>query len=227
MYLTSDWENAWGWNAGILFKPSPTWRIGASYRAQQSIDFKGKAHFTQILTGSPQFDAAVKAGLPADQGISTSINFPAIAAAGIATTMIPNWDVEFDVTHTTWSRFKNLDIAFATPALNLHRPQNWQNTNSFRLGANHPVSPNWDVRFGAVYDENPQPQEGVGPLLPDSDREGVSFGVGYHKGPWIIDATEFVLHFKDRSTGGINSDNFNGTYKTDANLIGVNFGYRF
>jgi long-chain fatty acid transport protein len=228
VYLASDWENNWGWNVGLLFKPTPQWRFGASYRTDQTIDFKGDAKFTQILTGNAQFDAAVRAGLPANQGISTSINFPAIAAVGVATTIIPNWDVEFDVTHTTWSRFKNLDIAFDnTPALNLHRPQNWEDTNSFRLGANHPVNPNWDVRFGVVYDENPQPTEGVGPLLPDSDREGVSFGVGYHKGPWIIDATEFVLHFKDRSTGGINSDHFNGTYKTDANLISVNFGYRF
>jgi len=85
----------------------------------------------------------------------------------------------------------------------------------------------WDVRFGAVYDKNPQPTEGVGPLLPDSDREGLSFGVGYRKGHLMVDATDFVLHFKKRSTNGISSDRFNGTYKTDANLIGVNLGYRF
>lgn len=228
VYLSSDWESEIGWNAGVLFKPSPTWRIGAQYRTDQSIDFKGDAHFTQIMTGSPQFDAAVKAGLPPDQGIRTTINFPAIASIGVATTIIPTWDIEFDVTHTTWSKFKNLDIAFnTTPALNLHRPQNWENTNSYRLGTNHPVTPDWDVRLGFVYDENPQPTEGVGPLLPDSDRQGVSFGVGYHKGPWIVDVTDLVLHFKDRSTQGVNSDNFNGTYKTDANLISVNFGLRF
>jgi len=67
----------------------------------------------------------------------------------------------------------------------------------------------------------------VGALLPDSDREGVSFGVGYHKGPFILDVTEFALHFKTRSTEGISSDNFNGVYKTDANLISLNLGYRF
>ena len=43
----------------------------------------------------------------------------------------------------------------------------------------------------------------------------------------MVDATDFVLHFKKRSTNGISSDRFNGTYKTDANLIGVNLGYRF
>jgi hypothetical protein len=43
----------------------------------------------------------------------------------------------------------------------------------------------------------------------------------------MIDLTDFVLHFKKRSTNGTSSDNFNGTYKTDANLIGIDFGYRF
>jgi long-chain fatty acid transport protein len=228
VYLTSDWENQWGWNVGVLLKPTPAWRIGASYRTDMTVDFAGKAKFTQISTGNAQLDAVVKAGLPPNQGISTSINFPAIMSVGIATTLVPNWDLEADVTRMTWSRFQNLDIAFnTTPANNLHRPQNWHDSNSYRLGANHPVTPDWDVRFGVVYDENPQPTEGVGPLLPDADREGVSFGLGYHAGPFVVDVTEFLLHFKTRSTMGTSNDNFNGTYKTNANLISLNLGYRF
>ena len=132
------------------------------------------------------------------------------------------------MTHTTWSRFQSLDVAFAqTPAINLHRPQNWHDTNSYRIGANRTVTSNWDVRLGAVYDENPQPTAGVGPLLPDADRIGVTFGVGWHSGPWMVDVGDMVLHFKERSTNGQSNDNFNGTYKTDANLIGVNVGLRF
>jgi long-chain fatty acid transport protein len=227
-YLRSDSANDSGFNLGVLFKPTPAWRIGASYRSEQSIDFKGNAHFTQFPTGNAQFDAAIKAQLPPDQGITTSINFPSITIAGIATTAIPNWDVEFDVSHMTWSTFKSLNVVFlTTPAANLTRPQNWKDSNAYRLGANHRVNDEWDVRLGAVYDENPQPTEAFGPLLPDSDRIGASFGVGYRRGHFTADLTDFILHFKKRSTEGISSDNFNGTYKTDANLIGVNIGYRF
>ena len=227
-YLNSDWETTWGWNAGILFKPSEAFRVGVSYRPGTTIDYDGTATFTQIPTNTP-LDVLVKAQLPPEQSITTSINFPAVLQAGIATSAFGHdWDLEADVTHTTWSRFKSLDVAFGTTtALNFTRPQNWHDTYSYRVGANKKASANWDVRFGALYDENPQPTEGVGPLLPDSDRIGVSFGVGYHHGPWIVDLTEFVLHFKTRSTNGVSSDNFNGTYKTDANLISVNLGYRF
>jgi long-chain fatty acid transport protein len=227
-FLNSKWDNAWGWNAGLLFKPSSNWRVGLSYRADMTINYKGQAHFTQIPTGTP-LDPIIAAQIPPDQGIKTAIDYPAILVGGVATSFGNGWDVEGDVTHTTWSRFQALSVSFdTTTALNFTRPQNWTDSYSYRLGANKKVNSDWDVRFGVLYDENPQPLEGVGPLLPDADREGASFGIGYHRGPWIIDLTEFALHFKNRSTNGVpQNDNFHGTYKTNANLISFDFGYRF
>ncbi|HYM62153.1 MAG TPA: outer membrane protein transport protein [Thermoanaerobaculia bacterium] len=227
--LDSGFDNAaWGYNVGILLKPNSSWRFGLSYRGDMKINYKGTAVFTQIPTGNAELDAVVKAGLPPNQPITTQINFPATLIGGIAYTGFTNWTIETDITHTTWSKFQNLDIIFTqTPANNLHRPQNWKDTFSYRLGVNRTLGQNWDARIGGVYDKNPQPTEGVGPLLPDSDREGVAFGLGWHSGPFLIDVTEFALHFKNRSTQGINLDHFNGTYKTDANLITIDFGYKF
>jgi long-chain fatty acid transport protein len=227
-FLNSKWDNAWGWNAGLLFKPSSNWRLGLSYRGDMTINYKGQAHFTQIPTGTP-LDPIIAAQIPPDQGITTAINYPAILIGGVATSFGNGWDVEGDVTHTTWSRFQALAVSFdTTSALNFTRPQNWTDSYSYRLGANKKVNSDWDVRFGVLFDENPQPLEGVGPLLPDADREGASFGIGYHRGPWILDLTEFALHFKNRSTNGVpQNDNFHGTYKTNANLISFDFGYRF
>jgi long-chain fatty acid transport protein len=225
-YLNSDWDSAWGYNVGVLFKPG-AWRLGASYRAPMTIDYKGSATFTQISTGNAQLDALAKQGIPPNQPISTSIDFPATAVVGVATTMFPHWDIEADYTRTTWSRFKSLDIAFAqTPASNVHRPENWKDTSSYRIGANRQIGNKWAVRLGFVYDQNPQPAEGVGPLLPDSDRLGASFGVGWNHGPLRIDLTEFILHFKNRSTN-VNDQGFNGSYKTDATLPAINIGYKF
>ena len=228
VYLSSDWASAWGYNVGVLFKPSDRVRIGASYRSDMDIDFKGDATFTQIPTGNPQIDGLVRANLPPNQKIATTLPFPATAIAGLAFTVVPKTDLEFDITRTTWSRFKSLDIAFATtPAANLSRAQNWKDTSSYRIGLNHAATEAWDVRFGILYDQNPQPTKAVSPLLPDADREGVTFGVGHHRGPWIVDASVFVLHFKTRSTEGQSQENFNGTYKTNAALFSFNLGYRF
>ena len=228
VWLNSNWSSAWGWNVGVLWKPSDMLRVGASYRSAMTINYTGEAQFTQISTGNAQLDALVKAGLPPNQPISTSIPFPATAYLGIGTGAIKNWDVEFDITNTNWSRFKTLNVAFSqTPAINLNRPENWKNANSYRLGANHPVTSHWDVRFGLGFDKNPQPTAAVSPLLPDADRKFATFGVGYHPGPWVIDWAVMMLHFDTRNTFGQSAEGFNGSYKTDATLMSLDFGYRF
>lgn len=226
--LNSDWNDAWGFNAGLMFRPVDKWSIGVSYRGPMDIDYTGDADFTQISTGNAQFDALVARQVPPDQAIKTTINFPGMYALGIASDIVPGWRIEYDTTYTTWSRFKELNIDFENPATpDLHTPENWTDTWQFRIGANHPVTETWDVRLGAVYDQNPQPVEGVGPLLPDSDRVGPSFGFGFHGEHWSVDVDEFFLIFMTRNTLGKNENNYNGTYKTTANLFSFNVGYTF
>jgi long-chain fatty acid transport protein len=226
--LVSEYGDDIGFNAGILLKPTDRFRIGASYRSAMDIDLDGRAEINQILTGNPQFDAVIASRLPPDQPINTTFPFPSIAQVGFAFSPNETWDLEFDVMRTGWDRFKALAVNFeTTPAASFVRPQNWEDSNSYRFGVNHNATANWDVRFGAVYDQNPQPVESVSPLLPDSDRIGGSLGAGFHTGPLTIDGSLLVLHFKDRSTQNSNAEGFNGVYETDALLWSVNLGYRF
>lgn len=226
--LASDYASDIGWNVGILFKPSERLRFGASYRSDMDLDLDGEAQINQIPTGNAQLDAVIRTQLPPNQPIEAAFPFPAVAAVGVAFSPNENWDVEFDVTHMTWSRFEALSVQFmTTPAASFTREQNWEDSSAFRLGANYNATPDWDVRLGALYDQNPQPTEAVSPLLPDSDRIGVTFGAGLHRGPWIADFAAFLLHFKDRSTRGLNAEGFEGVYETDIVMWCVNLGYRF
>lgn len=227
IYLGGDWGSSMGWSAGLLFKPNDRLRFGLSYRAAMDIDIDGEATFTQIPTGNAQFDAIVRAELPPNQAISTTIPFPAHTAVGIGWAGTA-WDLDFDITHTTWSRFDELVVEFAeTPKDNLIRPQLWEDTMSFRLGGNRRVTDDWDIRLGALFDENPQPTAQVGPLLPDADRVAVSFGAGFHRGPWIVDSGLMFLDFLERSTDGQSAEGFNGTFRTHATLYFLNLGVRF
>ena len=46
------------------------------------------------------------------------------------------------------------------------------NTHAVLRGTTQPFPDElWDVRFGVLYDENPEPITAVSPLLPDSDRD--------------------------------------------------------
>jgi long-chain fatty acid transport protein len=226
--LVSQYGDSIGWNAGVLFKPTEMIRIGASYRAAMDIDLDGDAEVSQIFTGVPQFDAFVSTLLPPDQPINTKFPFPSIASVGVAVSPTENWDVEVDVIRTGWSAFDALSVNFeTTPSRSFVRTQNWEDSNSYRLGINHNATEHFDVRGGVLYDENPQPIEAVSPLLPDSDRLGATIGAGWHAGPLTVDGSLLVLHFKDRDTRGQNAEGFNGEYETDALLWSVNFGYRF
>ena len=226
--LASEYGHDIGYNVGILFKASDRIRFGASYRSEMDVDLEGEADFTQISTGNAQLDALVGATFPNDDAISTTLPFPAVAAVGVAFSPSDRVDIEFDITHMTWSRFEALAVDFENqPARNFVREQNWDDSSAYRLGTNIEATPEWDVRLGVLYDENPQPVEAVSPLLPDADRIGVTFGAGWHHGPWIVDGAAFILHFKDRSTEGRNPEGFDGTYETDAVLWSINFGYRF
>ncbi|HYO75061.1 MAG TPA: outer membrane protein transport protein [Thermoanaerobaculia bacterium] len=226
--LVSEYGHGIGFNAGVLFKVTDAFRVGASYRAPMDIELEGDAEITQIPTGIAQYDAIVATQLPPDQRINTDFPFPSIATIGAAFSPNENWDVELDIMRTGWSRFEALAVNFeTTPNASFVREQNWEDSNSFRLGINHNATANWDVRFGALYDQNPQPIEAVSPLLPDSDRIGASFGAGWHAGPLLIDGSVLVLHFKDRDTNGRNEEGFNGMYETDALLWSMNVGYRF
>ncbi len=226
--LVSEYGDDIGYSVGVLYKPSDRFRFGASYRADMDIDLEGDAEITQISSGNAQLDALVKSQLPPNQRINTVMPFPAIATVGVAFSPTETWDVELDLMHTKWSAFEALAVNFeTTPAAGFVREQNWEDCSSYRLGINHEATDMWDVRFGAVYDENPQPTEAVSPLLPDSDRVGVTFGTGWHHGALRADWSLMVLHFLDRDTNGLNPEGFDGKYEMDAVLWSINLGYKF
>ncbi|MBI2212085.1 MAG: outer membrane protein transport protein [Acidobacteria bacterium] len=227
--LQSDEVNdAWGWNVGVILRPSETWSVGVNYRAPITIDYKGDATFTQILTGNPQFDAIVATQLPPEQAIKTAIDYPDQLHIGIATTAIPTWTLELDAVRTGWSDFETLVVDFENPSTpDLVNNEQWEDAWSYRLGANKRVNDMWQVQLGVVYDESPQPVWNVGPLLPDSDRVGLSFGVELTHGKWTLSLADLYLPFVDRDTLGQNEDGFNGVYETTANLMSFDLGYKF
>ncbi|HQU33710.1 MAG TPA: outer membrane protein transport protein, partial [Thermoanaerobaculaceae bacterium] len=89
-------------------------------------------------------------------------------------------------------------------------------------------SPSLAWQIGALYDKSPVPTISVSPLLPDADRRGASIGASFSLTPKTsLDVSYLYLKFKDRSTQGMNYDNYEGTYKTTANLFGFTVVHRF
>jgi long-chain fatty acid transport protein len=230
--LKSDFKVGYGWNVGLLDKVNNSFSWGLSYRSRVTVDYTGNARLTQNLTGTP-FDALIPSVLPLnrDLPVKTSIDFPDMASLGASFAVSRNTLVEVDVNWTGWSSFDVLNIDFTHNDLpDAQRLERWNDAYNYRLGVrwNAPSGAQW--RAGYVYDETPQPEEAVTPLLPDSNRNGVSVGWGQSYGGARLDVALMYLTFEDRTRAQSFRDEdpaqaFFGTYHNQAWLLGLTVGF--
>jgi len=226
--LESETNSGVGFNVGLLAKLGDTVSVGASYRSKVGIDFEGTSSFVQIPTGNAQLDAILRTRVPQGSlGTTTHIDFPAIASVGIAKVW-NKWTVEGDVNWYGWSSFGQLPITLeGRPDLSEVVEENYDDAFQFRVGLERALNEAWSVRGGYFFDQSPAPAESVSPLLPDADRNGFALGLGWKGARWRADAASWLVLSPDRSTEGVNSDDYNGTYKGSAFTFGLSVGYTF
>lgn len=230
--LEGDYSEGYGFNVGILHKVNPSFSWGLSYRSKITVDYEGDARISQVATGNAQFDAIIRSRLPFDKDlpVETSIEFPDEASLGLAFGLSPNLLLETDFNYTGWSSFDELPITFTGGATNSLPssvvPQNWEDAYNYRAGLRWNASSTSQWRIGYVFDESPQPEEAVSPLLPDADRNGFTLGYG-HSGAIGFDLAVMYLDFKERSRNRSfeNEGDFFGTYNTKALLIGATLNF--
>lgn len=232
--LVSDgFEFDLAWGAGIKVKPTPEMSIGASYHSAVTVDYTGAATFTQRSTGHTDLDALIASRLPVNQPVplATAIEFPAVTQVGLSYTFGQKLTAEVAGTFTQWDVLQSATLSYGAvdgkqvPSTVI--PFNYENAWAYRFGLNYKASDKMEVLAGFVYDQTPQPDLAVSPLLPDANRSGYSLGmsskVGKHS---AIDFSVLYLYFHERTTT-TNKDNFNGTYQTTAWLPVFHFRTSF
>lgn len=219
-----NWASGWGYNAAVLAKLGAGFSAGMTYRSRVEVKYdKAEASFVQFPTGHADFDAIVASMLPFGDNVpgETSITYPAELRAALA------WQkggltVAFDAVRMGWDSFKTLPITIVgRPDLSSNREENYKDTTTYRLGMEYRTSPKFAFQLGVLKDPTPVPTDSVSPLLPDADRMGYSAGLSWNLSPKVrADVAYLFLPFDTRSTDGLDHDNYNGTYKTTANLLG-------
>jgi long-chain fatty acid transport protein len=210
--------DGWGYNFGILWKPIKQVSVGLAYRSEIKLDITGDADFLSSGAGPASFSVDA----------STEITLPDTWSLGIAYKPTERLTLEFDVDRFGWSSYDELDIDLPVPGSTLGdpaaAPKDWDDCWAFRFGAQYGVTENLDLRVGYAYDNTPQPDETVGPELPDSDRHNYTFGIGYRVGKATFDLAYMFVDFKDRK---VDNAIQTGTYKSEAHLVGANLTYKF
>ena len=82
-----------------------------------------------------------------------------------------------DIIYTTCSSFDTLEFDFKNePQLDYGNGMFYENTFTFRFGAEYKVSDKVAVRGGIAFDQTPVPDEYLSPANPDSDKFSFSGG---------------------------------------------------
>ena len=213
--LTSN--GGWGYNAGLLWKPSPALGIGAAYRSKITVDYDGTATITARPTGDPVFDQLVATQIPFGVNpVKTQIVFPASINTGVGIHFSQNFTLSLEADWTEWSQFAALNITFPGTGLpDINRQTGWSDSWAYRAGIEWKFAGGWAARVGYYYDNTPQPMQDVGPLLADNDRNVYTGGFGYNTPSWGFDVGGAYIVFKKRNVTESN-DNFFGQYQEKA-----------
>lgn len=208
--------SAYGFNVGVMFKPTEELSLGATYRSEVTVE----------ATGTAKFDPSYSV-LPAGD-ISSKLPLPATALVGVAYKLMPELEIEADYQFVGWSAYKELAIEFkADPTKNTVSPKDYEDSYIVRVGAEYTVSDDLQLRAGYLSDRSPVKTEFVEPLLPDANRNGFNVGLGYKLADNIkLDLSYLLLLFEDRKAENTEVA-FDGVYRNMANLLGINFGYTF
>ncbi|MFN2257475.1 MAG: OmpP1/FadL family transporter [Desulfuromonadaceae bacterium] len=226
MELEADGDG-WGYNAGLLWKPSERLSIGIAYRSEIELDFDGDADY-QITTAGQTVYAA-KAGytdMVYSTGAKTEITLPDMWSFGVAFKPMDKLTVEFDADRFGWSSYDSLDIYFDENTIlpDSIMPKDWNDVWAYRVGMQYEMTEALDLRLGYARDNNPIPNDTIGPELPDADRNNYTFGFGYKGKRAVFDFAYMWVDFDDRE---VDNKIQSGTYKSDAYLFAANLTYFF
>ncbi len=165
-----------GYNLAISYKPTPDITVAATYRSNVDLNEEG----TATINGYPM-DASVEVPLPAALNIAVS------------KTWNDTFTLEAVYERTYWSTYETLQFVGTPLPIT---PKNWEDTNTFRLGATM-VMDKITMMMGFAVDETPVPVATLGFELPDSDAKIFSMGFRYQQNENLSWGAALLIDSKD------------------------------
>ncbi len=234
-------DNAWGWNAGVLFNLSPVTKVGISYRSAVKYTATGNVTLSGDGTGNGNTTAQLLSGAGYASDVKADIKLPDTWIFSATQKLNDQWEMLGDLSWTGWSSIPKIDIIrtsgarAANPATQLAQSLNTDFRDTWRaaLGANYKYSDSTKLKFGIAYDQTPVKGPGTRLVsLPDNNRWWLSFGVQWlpSKGSAVdVGVTRLFLKNPD-----INNDQraslqglVNGSYSDSAWVLGAQYSVSF
>lgn len=220
-------KDGYGWNVGLMYKPSDTLSFGATYRSSVKA----------TLYGGRFKVAAYAVDLP----VEAELEVPDLATVGAAWKANEKWLFSLQGDYANWTTYDELkfinsdtgnviDLG-AGPVI---QRKGFGPAYSVRFGTQYTMNSKWKLRGGLAYDTNPVYSKYFETRVPDSDRIEIGIGATYQfNDSFTMDISYLRAQFLKRNmkgshaTGTAADATIDGTYRTNANLPAISFAYKF
>lgn len=166
----------WAWDAGLLFHPLPSLRLGAVFASGSPVGLEGEV----TLTGP---DGAVEKGRH-----HTRMVLPFTLKAGLNWEFAPDFEVGLDVVYWHYQVFQEQWSELSEPLLGLvefRDPKDFGNSVLWNIGLVHRVLPTLEVMTGFQMDFTPTPTRAYALESPARDSLGVALGARWQVTPGV------------------------------------------
>lgn len=217
--LTGDGED-FGWNLALHHKKGP-FSFGVNYRSAITVGIDGNIDFENF---------GPLAGFFQSSPGTADLELPQSIAIGFAW-QGSTWGFEIDAVQVEWSVFDVLavDIDNNVPGFvdDIALLEDWDDSNSYRLGIWRKLGQRGELRFGLNLEEGAVPEETLRPSIPDSDRVAPSIGYGFSGNKWNVDLYAQTFIFDDITAVGDEEGVIVADYDSGVTLLGITLGRKF
>ncbi|EIJ38834.1 MULTISPECIES: OmpP1/FadL family transporter [Galbibacter] len=217
---------AWGYNLGLMVRPTEEFTLGINYRSEIQMDAKnGEADFQNVPSGvAPLYEGVT---------FNASLPLPAELTVGASYAINDKWLVAFDYNRAYWSAYEALDVIFSNGQESLN-PRNYKNASTYRFGLQYKATNRFTLRGGYYFDESPVQSGYFAPETPRNDSDNFTGGFTFQlSNRFALDASFLYIHFDEVDESydyyQENGQNvpFGGTYKNNAFVPGLGITYGF
>ncbi len=222
--ITLDAEDASGAGFGISVAIRPSDKVSLGFNYRSTVWLRSR-YGVATINDNPGF-------LPAHDHFSAALPMPAETSFGLTYRPVDKLMFTAELDETFWSVYKSLDIDFGKLP-DTRMAKNWNDSFTYRLGAQYSVSTHLDVRAGYYFDQSPIPATYFAPETPSMDSHNWTLGFTYKMGKLSVDAALLYKTEKERNDSydyyieGMSAPRFSGSYVANAIIPSFGIQYQF
>ncbi|MEZ9851289.1 long-chain fatty acid transporter [Vibrio breoganii] len=200
----TDW--AYGYNLGVMYRPTEALDFGLSYRSKSE----------------HKFDMDVKSGM--DLGIinqlSTEIDVPEIVDFSARYGFSEQLNLLTSIQYHRWSHWDETILDFGL-AGGVPIERDWDDVWKFAIGADYKLNSDWRLKAGFSYETSPQDDPSKQWVdLPVGEQYRYSVGASTN---WDDVVVDFFYEYADLGEVDMDRLSVNGTFDGRIHFVGVNF----